>query len=59
MLFCGLRRGELRGLRWTNVDFDGGVIRVERSWDPVRQYGLTVRPARGVERAGSPTASVG
>ena len=35
-LFCGLRRGELRGLRWTNVDFDGGVIRVERSWDPVK-----------------------
>lgn len=30
-LFCGLRRGELRGLRWSNVDFDGGVIRVERS----------------------------
>jgi integrase len=35
-LFCGLRRGELRGLRWTNVDFDAGVIRVERSWDPVK-----------------------
>jgi hypothetical protein len=26
---------------------------------PVRQYGLTVRPARGVERAGSPTSFVG
>ena len=35
-LFCGLRRGELRGLQWTNVDFDAGVIRVERSWDPVK-----------------------
>jgi integrase len=34
-LFCGLRRGELRGLQWINVDFNGGVIRVERSWDPV------------------------
>jgi integrase len=34
-LFCGLRRGELRGLQWSNVDFDAGVIRVERSWDPV------------------------
>jgi integrase len=34
-LFCGLRRGELRGLRWSDVDFDAGVIRVERSWDPV------------------------
>ena len=35
-LFCGLRRGELRGLQWINVDFDAGVIRVERSWDPVK-----------------------
>jgi integrase len=34
-LFCGLRRGELRGLQWLHVDFDAGVIRVERSWDPV------------------------
>jgi integrase len=35
-LFCGLRRGELRGLQWTNVDFEAGVIGVERSWDPVK-----------------------
>jgi integrase len=35
-LFCGLRRGELRGLQWFSVDFDAGVIRVERSWDPVK-----------------------
>ena len=35
-LFCGLRRSELRGLQWINVDFDAGVIRVERSWDPVK-----------------------
>jgi integrase len=35
-LFCGLRRGELRGLQWLHVDFDAGVIRVERSWDPVK-----------------------
>lgn len=35
-LFCGLQRGELRGLQWLHVDFDAGVIRVERSWDPVK-----------------------
>jgi integrase len=35
-LFCGLRRGELRGLQWLHVDFEAGVIRVERSWDPVK-----------------------
>jgi integrase len=34
--FCGLRRGELRGLQWLHVDFGAGVVRVERSWDPVK-----------------------
>jgi integrase len=32
-LYAGLRRGELRGLRWSDIDFEAGVIRVERSWD--------------------------
>lgn len=32
-IYAGLRRGELRGLRWSDVDLDAGVIRVERSWD--------------------------
>ena len=32
-LYAGLRRGELRALRWSDVDLDGGVIRVERGWD--------------------------
>ncbi len=31
--FAGLRRGELRGLRWEDVDLAGGVIHVRRSWD--------------------------
>jgi integrase len=33
--YAGLRRGELRGLRWSDVDLAGGVIRVQRSWDDV------------------------
>ena len=33
-LYAGLRRGELRGLRWGDVDFEAGLIRVERGWDP-------------------------
>jgi integrase len=32
-LYAGLRRGEIRGLRWCDVDFEQGLIRVERSWD--------------------------
>jgi integrase len=32
--YAGLRLGELRALRWEDVDLAAGVIRVEQSWDP-------------------------
>ena len=32
-LYAGLRRGELKGLRWSDVDFERGLIRVEQAWD--------------------------
>ena len=31
-LYAGLRRGELQGLRWQDVDLETGLIRVERSF---------------------------
>jgi len=31
--YAGLRRGELRGLRWSDIDLDGNAIAVERGWD--------------------------
>lgn len=31
--YAGLRRAELQALRWRDVDFGDGVIRVTRSWD--------------------------
>lgn len=31
--YCGLRRGELRALRWTDVDLSAGLIHVRRAWD--------------------------
>jgi integrase len=34
-MYAGLRRGELRAMRWEDVSFDDGVIRVRRSWDDV------------------------
>ena len=33
-MYAGLRLGELRALRWEDVDLANGSIRVERSWDP-------------------------
>lgn len=32
--YAGLRRGEIRALRWTDVDLKAGTIEVRRSWDP-------------------------
>jgi integrase len=32
-LYAGLRRGELRALRWTDVDLSKREIRVARTWD--------------------------
>lgn len=34
-LYAGLRMGELRALRWSDVDLDAGVLHVRRSWDDV------------------------
>jgi integrase len=30
--YAGLRRSELRALRWDDIDFDAGVITVSRAW---------------------------
>jgi integrase len=32
-MYGGLRRGELRALRWSDVDLNARVIRVQRAWD--------------------------
>ncbi len=32
-LYAGLRHGELRALRWADIDIEGRVIRVARGWD--------------------------
>ncbi len=31
--YAGLRVGELRALRWSHIDFEAGVIRVQAGWD--------------------------
>jgi len=44
--YAGLRRGELRALRWSDVDLAAGVIRVERSWD-VKEGAIDPKSAAG------------
>ena len=36
--YGGLRRGELRALRWEDVDLAGGVIHVKQNWDVVEGF---------------------
>ncbi len=33
--FAGLRRGELRALRWSHIDLEARVIHVSRGWDAI------------------------
>jgi len=42
-LSSGCRRGELLGLRWEDVDFNAGTIRIERSLEETRAGGLRIK----------------
>jgi integrase len=55
-LYAGLRRGELMGLTWEDIDLAAGVIRVERSYDPTS--GTTVAPKSAAGTRKVPIASV-
>jgi len=39
-LLCGLRRGEILALRWSNVDLDRKVLRVRQSLEDTRSGGV-------------------
>ena len=54
-LYAGLRLGELRALRWVDVDFSAGVIRVCRSWDP-REGEIAPKSQAGVRDVPIPAA---
>lgn len=53
-LYAGLRRGELRALRWQDLDLATGKIRVERSWD---QLAGAVKPKSKAGRRTVPMAA--
>jgi integrase len=45
--YAGLRRGELIGLRWEDVDLATGIIRVQRGWDMVEAIEVAPKSRRG------------
>jgi integrase len=52
--YGGLRRGELRALKWSDLDLETGVIRVSRTWDDKEGHVATKSEAgdRSVPLAG-------
>jgi integrase len=54
-MYAGLRLGELRALRWEDVDLSAAIIRVERSWDAVEGV---IEPKSQAGRRTVPIASV-
>jgi integrase len=55
-LYAGLRRGELMGLRWCDVDLARGVIEVRQAWDPKEHEMVTPKSHAGSRRV--PIAAV-
>lgn len=49
LLFTGMRRGELMGLRWSDIDFENNLITIERS--------LQYLPEKGVYESETKTRS--
>jgi integrase len=49
-LYAGLRRGELMGLRWCDVDFARGVLEVAQAWDPKERRMVAPKSAAGRRR---------
>jgi integrase len=54
-LFTGIRRGELLGLRWSDIDTDAKTMHIERS---IEQIGTTVRIKEPKTKAGTRTISL-
>jgi integrase len=45
--YAGLRRGEIAALRWEDIDFEHGVIRVARSYDTVSHVIVSTKSDAG------------
>lgn len=56
-IHCGLRRGELLGLRWSDVDLDTGTLRVSRQLQRMSDGSGLVFSARRRTRPAAQSAS--
>ena len=45
-LATGMRRGEILGLQWGDIDLDGGTLRVERAVEETETLGLRLKPPK-------------
>lgn len=41
LLTCGLRRGELLGLQWQDVDLENGIIKIRRTLSRLEKFDVT------------------
>jgi integrase len=55
-LYAGLRRGELMGLRWRDVDLASGVLHVLRAFDPKERAMVAPKSKAGIRRVPIPAA---
>jgi integrase len=57
-MYAGLRCGELRALRWEDVEFLDGLINVRRGWDAIEGE-ITPKSRTGVRKVPMPTGLSG
>jgi integrase len=55
-LYAGLRRGELMGLRWCDVDLAHGLLEVAQAWDPKEHCMVAPKSHAGNRRVPIATA---
>ncbi len=53
-LYAGLRRGELMGLQWQDIDLEQGILRVARAWDPNERTMIAPKSKAGSRRVPVP-----
>lgn len=42
LVYAGVRMGEMLGLRWSDIDWGNGTVRLVQNWNPVtKKFGRT------------------